>query len=333
MPYSGKLTPFLLAVMLSTASLNAADTPVVTAPRSIPARPINLDPHGPPIPVTPASEPVHPAAVLLWPNGAPGSEARKGELEEVSWRQEPDIVFPVISNIHNPSITPYFPAKDKATGCAVIIAPGGGHMQLTIDREGYDLGRWLAERGIAAFVLKYRLARDGSNPEGAPQPYQVDVQALADAHRAIRFIRIHATEWNINPGRIGVLGFSAGGELAILTALLHDAGQPAAADLIDRQSARPDFFAPIYPGGLTGHDTEITEEKTPPAFLACTYDDRMPEQLTSFFVALRKAGVNAELHIYNSGGHGFGVRPRPLAVTGWSERFVEWLGDRGFLKK
>jgi endo-1,4-beta-xylanase len=283
--------------------------------------------------VTPPAEPAHPAAVLLWASGAPGSEARQGEPEEVSWRQEPDIVFPVVSNIHNPSITPFLPAKDKATGCAVIIAPGGGHMQLTIDREGYDLGRWLAERGIAAFVLKYRLANDGSNPTGVPQPYKVEAQALADTQRALRLIRHHATEWNVNPGRVGLLGFSAGGELAILAALRHDAGRPDASDLVERQSSRPDFFAPIYPGGLTGRDAEISKEKTPPAFLACAYDDRMPEQLTGFFVALRKAGVNAELHIYSRGGHGFGVRPRPLAVTGWPERFVEWLGDRGFLKK
>ena len=333
MPRPSILAPFLLVVMLTNAPLPAAGTPAVPASRPVPPRPINLDPHGPPIPPAPPEEPAHPPAVVLWPNGAPGSEKYASEAEEVSWRQEPDIVFPVVSNIHNPSITPFLPAKDKTTGCAVVIAPGGGHMQLTIDREGYDLGRWLAERGIAAFVLKYRLSRDGSNPTGVPQPYQTEVQPLADAQRAIRLIRSRATEWNINPGRVGVLGFSAGGEIAILAALRHDAGRPDAADPVERQSSRPDFFAPIYPGGFAGHDAEISKETTPPAFLLCAYYDRMPEQLTGFFGALRKAGVNAELHIYSSGGHGFGVRPRPLAVTGWPERFVEWLGDRGFLRR
>ena len=302
-------------------------------PKPGPTRAINLTKDGPPIPTTPAVESAHPASIPLWSNGAPGSEARKSEPEEVSWRQESDIVFPVISNVHAPSLTPFVPSKELATGCAVIIAPGGGHMQHTIDREGYDLAKWFADRGIAAFVLKYRLARDGSNPEGKPQPYTVERDALADGLRAIRLVRSRAAEWNVNPARVGILGFSAGGEVAILSALRFDTGKPDAADPVDRQTSRPDFFAPIYPGGLAGHDNEIAKDKTPPAFLLCAADDRMPEQLASFFVALRQAGVNAELHIYNSGGHGFGVRQRPLAVTEWPDRFVEWLGDRGFTKR
>ncbi|MEO7599244.1 MAG: alpha/beta hydrolase, partial [Opitutus sp.] len=282
----------------------------------------------------PATEPAHPGRVPLWPSGAPGSETRRSEPEEVSWRQEPDIVFPVISNIHNPSITPFLPAAGVATGAAVIIAPGGGHMQLTIDREGYDLARWLAERGVAAFVLKYRLARDGSNLADKPQPYRVDVEGHADAQRAIRLVRSRATQWHIKSDRIGILGFSAGGELAILAALKHDAGQPGASDVVEQQSSRPDFFAPIYPGGLQRKDLQPTKDQTPPAFILCAYDDRMPEQSASFFNALRQAGVNAELHIYNRGGHGFGARAdRPdMAVSNWQIRFMEWLNDRGFLK-
>ncbi|HWA27116.1 MAG TPA: alpha/beta hydrolase [Lacunisphaera sp.] len=314
-------------VPLSAASLPAA--------RPGPTRPINTDPKGPPIPATPPVESAHPEPVALWPNGAPGSEARKNEPEEISWRQEPDIVFPVVSNIHHPTITPFLPAKEKATGCAVIIAPGGGHMQHTIDREGYDLARWFADRGIAAFVLKYRLARDGSNPPGAPQPYQIDIHGGADGSRAIRVVRTHAAEWGIKPDRIGILGFSAGGEIALLAASRHTPGDPGAADPVERVSSRPDFFAPIYPGGLNRQDLAWSKEATPPAFLSCAYDDRMPEQLAAFFTRLRQAGVNAELHIYSSGGHGYGVRAdRPdLAVSTWHARFVEWLGDRGFLKK
>ncbi len=322
----------LLVLFLAMTTLLSADLP---ATRSVPTRPVNLDPSGPAIPVASATESAHPAAIPLWSGGAPGSKARKHEPEEISWRQEPDIVFPVLSNVHNPSLTPFLPTKDQATGCAVIIAPGGGHMQHTINREGYDLAKWFADRGIAAFVLKYRLARDGSNPAGQPQPYKIDVHAAADGSRAVRLIRAHAAEWNIRSDRIGLVGFSAGGEVALLAAARHDAGDPAAADPVERQSSRPDFFAPIYPGGLNRTDYAWSKDATPPAFLSCAYDDRMPEQLAAFFTTLRQAGVNAELHIFSSGGHGYGVRAdRPgLPVSTWHVRFTEWLDERGFLKK
>jgi endo-1,4-beta-xylanase len=320
----------LLAALCS--ALVAADLP---APRAVPPFPQNLSPGGPAIPATPAAESAHPAAIPLWANGAPGSEARKDEPEQVSWRQEPDIVFPIISNIHQPSLTPFLPAREKATGCAVIIAPGGGHMQLTIDREGYDLARWLADRGVAAFVLKNRLARDTSTPRDTSQPYTIETHAQADASRALRLVRSRAVEWQVKADRIGIMGFSAGGELALLAATYHDAGKPDAADPVERASSRPDFFAPIYPGGLQREDIRVRETRTPPAFLVCAYDDRMPEQLAAFFTNLRKAGVNAELHIYNRGGHGFGVRDdRPdYAISTWPVRFVDWLGDLGMLRK
>jgi acetyl esterase/lipase len=319
----------LLIFLVGTAACAAA-------PQFVPVIPSNTVPKGPAIPSTPAVESPHATAIPLWPNGAPGFESRKDEPEQISWRQEPDIVFPILFNIHSPSLTPFLPAKDKATGCAVIIAPGGGHMFHTIDREGYDLAKWLADRGIAAFVLKYRLARDTSaSTAGKPQPYKTEIHAAADAARAVRLIRAHAGEWQVKPDRVGIIGFSAGGEVAILAALRHDAGKSDDPDVVERQSSRPDFFAPIYPGGLGRYESEIARDKTPPAFLACAYDDRMPEQLSNFFIALRKAGVNAELHIYNSGGHGFGVRTdRPnLAISSWQARFADWLGDRGFLKR
>lgn len=308
----------------------------ISAPLPVAPFPQNLAPDGPAIPPTAPSEATRPASLPLWPTdpGAPGSESRRTEPEHISWRQESDIVFPVISNIHAPSLTAFLPAASKGTGCAVIIAPGGGHMQLTIDREGYDLAQFLALRGIAAFVLKNRLARDTSTPKGTPQPYTVATHALADAHRAIRLVRARAGEFSLKPDRIGIMGFSAGGELALLAAAKHSPGTPSSSDPLERVSSRPDFFAPIYPGGLQRTDLTWSKESTPPAFLACAYDDRMPEQMAAFFTNLRKAGVNAELHIYNSGGHGFGVRAdRPeLAVSTWHHRFVEWLSDRSFLK-
>jgi len=329
---SAKLSLVSLPLVVLGWALTAVAADKIPAPTAVPTRAINVDPSGPAIPTEPASEPAHPESILLWPQGAPGSENFRAEQEHISWRQEPDIVFPVISNIHHPSLTPFLPATN-GTGCAVVIAPGGGHMQLTIDREGYDLARWLAEQGIAAFVLKYRLARDGSGPANSAPRYTVEGAALADTQRAIRLIRSRAAEWKISPARVGVLGFSAGGELALLAALRPADGKPDAIDQVDRQSSTPDFFAPIYSGGFQRTDLAITKS-TPPAFVACAYDDRMAEQSAAFFITLRKAGVNAELHIYNRGGHGFGVRSdRPqLAISTWQVRFVEWLSDRGFLQ-
>jgi endo-1,4-beta-xylanase len=281
----------------------------------------------PPIPRTPAAEEAHPISVPLWPNGAPGSEARKDEPEKVGWRQEPDIVFPVTYNIHNPSLTPFLAAPDKATGAAVIVAPGGGHMFLTMDREGYDFARWLADHGVAAFVLKYRLARD----RAGGSTYRVDVEALADARRAIRTVRARAAEWGVDPTRVGILGFSAGGELAALAGTRYDSGDPNSADPVERQSSRPDFMALVYPGMPKGIQFD---SRTPPTFLLCAYDDDgHVDGVASLYLMLRKAGVNAELHIYSAGGHGFGVRDRPLAVTSWPSRFLDWMGDRGLMAR
>jgi acetyl esterase/lipase len=287
----------------------------------------------PPIPAAPAQEEAHPPSFPLWAGGAPGYEGRRNEPERVDWRQEPDIVFPVTFNIHNPSLTPFLPAAGKATGAAVIIAPGGGDMFLTMDREGYDVGKWLADHGVAAFVLKYRLARD----RAGDSPYRVDVEALADTLRAIRAVRSRAVQWGVDPARVGFLGFSAGGELAALSMYRYDTGMPDEADPVDWQSSRPDFVALIYPGmaAIVRDGGVRVDARTPPAFLSCAYDDQ-PEtvaDLTHLFLQLREAGVSAELHIYSTGGHGYGVRPRPLAVTGWPMRFLEWMGDRGLLRK
>jgi acetyl esterase/lipase len=284
-------------------------------------------PAPPPIPTTPAQEEAHPPSIPLWSAGAPGFEARKDEAERVDWRQEPDIVFPVTFNIHNPSITPFLPPADRATGAAIIIAPGGGHMFLTMDREGYDAGQWFADHGVAAFVLKYRLAHD----KAGGSVYRVDVEAQADGLRALRLVRSRAAEWRIDPNRIGILGFSAGGEVAALAGIHYDAGKPDSADPVERESSKPDYMALIYPG--LPQSLKV-DKNTPQTFLACAYDDRptMSDGLANLYIALHRAGVNAELHIYNRGGHGFGVRPRSLAVTGWTSRVLEWMVDRGLLR-
>lgn len=265
--------------------------------------------------------------VPLWINGAPGSESRKAEPEKVNGSN--------VSNIHHPTLTVYLPTKDKATGAAVIVAPGGGHQRHAIQHEGYNVAQWLADHGVAAFVLKYRLARDDANPSGAPQPYTVDRDALADARRAFRLIRSRAQEWNVRPDAIGIIGFSAGGEVALLAATRDAAVIAEARDPIDRQSARPNFFSLIYPGGLPRTDIVLNKE-TPPTFLAAGYGDRqnISEGLAEFYLKCKRAGVSAELHMYSGAEHGFGVRDTNKSPSGaWIVRFHEWMADQKLFAK
>ena len=173
--------------------------------------------------------------VPLWPAGAPGSEARKDEPEKVAGQN--------VSNIHFPTLTVFLPPPGQGTGCAAIVCPGGGHRFLVMDKEGYAIARWLAGHGVAALVLKYRLAKDDATPSGASQPYTVERDALADARRAIRLVRSRADEWGVDPAHVGIIGFSAGGELAALAAMHPDAGEPSAPDPIDREDPAPAFKA------------------------------------------------------------------------------------------
>jgi acetyl esterase/lipase len=264
----------------------------------------------------------NPKEIPLWPNGAPGSPSNAGE-EKVRITKDGEHV---VSNVHKPSITPYLPPKDKTTRAAVIVAPGGGHRELWADHEGHNVARWLSARGIAAFVLKYRLARE---PDSI---YKVDEHALADAQRAIQYVRSRAQEWGIDASRIGVMGFSAGGELAALSGMRFINGNKEAADAVERESSRPDFQALIYPGS-SGRIAATKE--SPPAFLLCGYNDRpdISRGMAEVYLKFKDAGVPAELHIYSGAGHGFGMREKNRnAVSTWLARFEEWLGDLGFLK-
>lgn len=264
--------------------------------------------------------------VPLWPTGAPGSEERREEPEKT------DEKTGYVSNIHQPTLTVYLPAKERSTGAAVIVAPGGGHRFHAIQHEGYNVGQWLADHGVAAFVLKYRLARDQSNPQGDPQPYTIDRDAVADAQRAVRLVRSRAADWNVNPAAVGIMGFSAGGEVAALTAMHGGPGDANAADPIDRLNARPDFQALIYPG----QSQRIAPNKeSPPAFLAAGFGDRpdISEGLAKVYLLFKQAGVPTELHIYAGAGHGFGLRDTNKSAAGaWIVRFHEWLADRKFLR-
>lgn len=253
--------------------------------------------------------------IRLWPHDAPGSEGKTGK--EKMRMVESD---QVLSNIHQPSITLYLPSKETATGAAVIVIPGGGHRELWITHEGYNEAEWLSKKGIAAFVLKYRLAKDSNST------YTVDKDELADIQRAIRLVRSRANEWGVDTARIGVMGFSAGGEVAALSAMRFDAGNANAPDPIDRLNSRPAFQALIYPGNSSRYEVA---GNAPPAFLVAGYNDRedIAVGLAQVYLKYKKANVPAELHIYSNAGHGFGMRKRNTgAVTGWIDRFYEWLG-------
>jgi len=261
-------------------------------------------------------------SILLWPNGAPGSEG-KTTPEHVSKSARGEIS---ISNVNFPSITPYLPQKGKGNGLAIIIAPGGGDKELKMDYEGSNFAEWLAEHGIAAFVLKYRLAKETNST------YTVDGHALKDMQRAIRLVRSRAAEWNIDTARIGAMGFSAGGELAGLAAMKYDSGDKNAADAIEKQSSHPDLQLLIYPGGFGRFEPS---KGSPPLFMAVGNDDN-PELcigMAELYIKYRKAGIPVEFHVFTKAVHGFGVRKTTAGgVIDWPNRFYAWLDDMGFLK-
>jgi acetyl esterase/lipase len=264
-----------------------------------------------------------PAEIPLWPNGAPGSEGKPAK-EDVTTSASGELR---VAGIHSPSITPYLPAAEAATGLGILVIPGGGHRMLAITHEGYNVAEWFQRRGIAAFVLKHRLARE---PDST---YKIDVESLADTKRAMRIIRARAREWNVDPARVGAIGFSAGGELVWLASSRGDAGDQTASDPIERQSSWPDFTALIYPG--SSGDIQPAADG-PPVFLAAAYDDRqdISEGLAEAYLRYKRAGVPAELHIYGTGGHGFGLRSTNKRPVGqWAVRFEEWLAESGVLRR
>lgn len=266
--------------------------------------------------------------IILWPDGAPGALGKEAK----------DI----------PTLTPFFPAADKATGAAMIVCPGGGYGGLA-SYEGADYARWLNDQGIAAFVLKYRLGTAGYRHPAM----------LHDAARAVRLVRSRAAEWKIDPKRVGMIGSSAGGHLASTLLTHFDSGDPTAADAIDRQSSRPDLGVLCYPvitmGGLTHSGSRdnllgpnpsrelidaLSNEKhvtpdTPPCFIFATDEDKaVPvENSLEFAAALRRAGVHFELHIYEHGQHGLALGSHeydPSKWHPWTKECRRWLHEHGF---
>lgn len=257
----------------------------------------------------------------LWPGVPSGSEGKTAP-EKVRVTNEGEHV---VSSVHQPSLTVFLPPAGEETGAAVIICPGGGHRELWMDHEGYNVGRWLAAHGIAGFVVKYRLARE----EGST--YKVDQESLADAQRAIQLVRSRAAEWKLDPARIGIIGFSAGGELAALAGMNSVSDRPDSADPVGQQNPRPAFQALIYPGNTAS--MKVGKDSAP-AFLLCGYDDRrdIAEGIARLYLKFKELDVPAELHVYTGAAHGFGVRARNVSPSSkWPDRFREWLDDRGFL--
>jgi acetyl esterase/lipase len=270
-----------------------------------------------------------PDVIALWTNGAPGSE---------NWRQqEKDYVFNepwthrITRNVTDPTLTVFLPEPAVATGTGVIICPGGAHHFLAVDHEGYDVARWLNKRGIAAFVLKYRVIETPNDdaeflkarsrigePGRLPELLRAHWPlALADGQQAMRMIHQRAAEWGLKDGRSGIMGFSAGGHVSAGVALEHNA------------DSRPDFVAPIY--GALWKDVVVPEE-APPLFTALASDDPIAvEPCVALYSAWHAAGRPAEIHIYAQGGHGFGMVKQGLPSDGWIERFMDWLEAQGLV--
>ena len=265
--------------------------------------------------------------IPLWPHGAPGAQPKPApEIDTTSAKDHTVAGRPVIrlGNVSTPTLTLYTPAG-KNTGAAVVVFPGGAYHILAIDLEGTEVCDWLNSAGITCILLKYRVPDSG--------PYPKSSAALQDAQRALGIVRSHAEEWHIDPHRIGVLGFSAGGHLSAALSTHFDQRLYDAVDAADQLSCRPDFAVIIYPGYLALSEQNFAAnpeihvtDKTPPSFILQAEDDPVHvENATVYFLELKNAKVPAEMHLYAEGGHGYGLRRSELPVTNWPLLVEGWL--------
>ncbi len=268
-----------------------------------------------------------PLTVNLWPGKAPGETTNAGEEKTTKKADHIEV-----TNINKPTLLVYRPDKDKDTGTSLIIAPGGGYQFLSIDMEGENVAKWCSSLGVTGIVLKYRVPRRKDNPAAAFQ----------DGQRAVSLVRAKAAEWGIDPNRIGMIGFSAGGGVANHVLLNPTQRSYEPVDAVDKVSSRLNFAALIYAaGGLGGkggknelNEAAINKDNMPPIFFAAAYNDKLAEGAIQHFLALKKAGVGAELHIYATGGHGFGMREsnNPL-IADWANRLEGWMRYQKLLDK
>ncbi len=272
--------------------------------------------------------------INIWPGKPPG-ETKAWPLEAETTKPTDQKIAgkPVsrIGNVSTPTLAVFNPKKELDTGSAVIICPGGGHFILAYDLEGTEVAEWLNSIGVTGIVLKYRVP--------AREPEKKYRAAVQDGQRAVSLVRSKAKEWGLDEKRIGMLGFSAGGETAARTALSTDRTYDVV-DEADKVSARPDFAVLVYPGGLLDKEgiklrDDIKVTKTaPPMFFAHAGDDKVsPENSVQLFLALKRAGVQADLHVFATGGHGFGLRPTENPCSQWPKRCEEWMAAQGWLKK
>ena len=274
-----------------------------------------------------------PTPMKLWPGIAPGDKGGLGQEIDTTTAKDNLIAGRSVirlGNVSDPTITVYPPTQGKDTGAAVVVFPGGGFHILAMDLEGTEVCAWLNSIGVTGVLLKYRVpAREGRPEYAAP---------LQDAQRALGIVRSHAREWGIDPHRIGVLGFSAGGHLAATLSANSQARTYPRVDESDDASCRPDFQILVYPGGVAERggyaltpDVAVTA-KTPPTFLVMAQDDPVrPENVLGYAMALEGEKVPMELHVYPSGGHGYGLRPTRDFVTSWPQRAADWMRSRGLL--
>ena len=276
-----------------------------------------------------AGEAQKPTVVELWPGKAPGEKGNIGEESSTTTGTAGKDLVTRLTNVSKPTISVYRPAKEKDTGAAVVICPGGAYKFLAIDLEGTEVATWLNSIGVTGIILKYRVpARDESPMHVAP---------MQDAQRALSVVRAHAAEWKIDPHRVGMMGFSAGAHLTAMVATNFEKRGYEAVDAADKESCRPDFTLLIYPAYIAPFDRLeppiAVNSKTPPAFLVQTSDDEwQSKNSTHYYAALQASKVPSELHLYGLGGHGYGLRPSKFPVSTWPLRASEWLKSQGYSK-
>ncbi len=283
----------------------------------------------------------NPLVLEIWPGRVPDESGNIGEekflMSPKLEHKQVEVTEPtqMVTGVTKPTITIYRPAKDKNTGTAMLICPGGGYWNLYWQLEGEEVAAWLNSLGVTGIILKYRVPRRPDEPKSEPAR-----RPLQDAQRAISLVRSKAGEWGIDPQRIGIVGFSAGGHLAIATATSFDQRTYAPMDDVDKISCRPDFAIPVYSGYLKAKDKDELAPglrippETPPVFLVHGGEDIVspPEHSVILYLALKRAGIPAELHIYATATHDFGVRKNDQPYSTWTESCADWLRQQGLLK-